>query len=328
MSVHAFWSQRLRNRLTSAALLVASAALLAFVGFLLGGRIGALWALGFAAVFVAFAPRASAEWLLKRSGARTVGAWEAPGLIREVRELALAAGIAPPRLLWIPSEMPNALATGEGDEATLAVSEGLLRHLPPRERRAVIAHEITHLRHGDARVLRVVATLEALTGSMSRFGVLVALLQLPLAMFGFVVLPWAAVLLLALAPLASAALRLAVSRSRELDADLGAVELTGDPRALASALRRLEALERRQLAWLPIALPTVPGWLRSHPATAERVARLEALAEEGEDDDDAPTPRRGRRPPVEPLVRPGNPRRHGRPVRVVDRPPGWFEVAG
>lgn len=317
-----FHAQRLRNRLVSALAVAGLLGLLSLVGFVLGGQGGAVVALLSAGLFVAFAPRLSAPWVLRRGGARPLSPSEAPGLHRTVRELAAAAGIDPPALMLLPTPIPNAVTVGEGPDQTLAVSAGLLRELSPAELRAVLAHEIMHLAHGDTSTLRLVAVLEALTASMSRIGVLLAFLQLPLLWVG-ASLPWAAVLLLVFAPLLSVLLRLALSRSREFDADLGAAQLTGDAEALVSALRKLEAFERRARWWAPWGVPDLPEWLRTHPDTEERIARLEALAKRaasGRASRSRPEqPSRATRGPRRPLPRRG-------PVLVVERPPGFSEV--
>ena len=297
-------AHRLYNALVSTALIGAIAGVLALVGYVLSGQAGAVLALIMACVFVAFAPRFRVQWLLRRSGARPLHVHEAPQVHHIVDALARDANVPRPALMLFPSPIPNALATGEGSERTLAVSIGLLQSLRLDELRAVLAHEISHLANGDTFVLRLVSTLQALTASMSRFGVWLAILQLPLVLLGAPALPWTAVLILVFAPMLSAALSLALSRSREYDADLGAVRLTGDPSALASALRKLEAMERTAFRWLPIQMPEVPSWLRTHPATEERIRRLQVVSQR---------PSRAKR-------------ERRRPVVVIDRPRGFSEL--
>lgn len=280
------------------------AAVLALVGFVLSGRAGAVLALVMAGAFVAFAPRFRVQWILRRSGARPLHPQQAPHVHHIVEDLSRSANIPRPALMLFPSPIPNALATGEGTQRTLAISVGLLQALRLDELRAVLAHEISHLANGDTFVLRLVNTLQALTTSMSRFGVWLAILQLPLVLLGAPALPWAAVMILVFAPMLSGALSLALSRSREYDADLGAVALTSDPGALARALRKLEAMERSAFRWLPIPMPEVPSWLRTHPATEERIRRLEAFSQ-----------------------RPSRMKReHRRPIVVIDRPRGFNDL--
>jgi heat shock protein HtpX len=158
------------------------------------------------------------------------------------------------------------------------VTAGLLRTLPRRELTAVLAHEIAHIRHGDVLVLRLAAAAATLTRTMASVGVLLLLFFLPaLWTIGMPPSPLLAVLL-AGAPLLGDLLTLSLSRRRELLADAGAVELTGDVTALAEALARIwrrqgddwERLATRGAGWM--------RWLRSHPTVGERIAALRAMA--------------------------------------------------
>lgn len=250
-------------------------ALLALVGWTLGGQVGVWIALGGAALMAWLAP-AGTGWLEAR-GARPLPAHHARWLHDAVARLAERAGIPTPRLVLMPVPGPHALATGEGRDATIAVSPGLLRLLPPDEVVAVVAHEMSHLRHGDIALLRLSETVRRTTKTMSTFGLILLVLNLPLVLFGGASLPWLGVALLLLAPRVVSLLSLALSRAREHAADAGAVALTGDPLALARALRRIEAAHRGPW-WARMFTVEPPASWRSHPPTEQRVARLSRVA--------------------------------------------------
>jgi heat shock protein HtpX len=173
---------------------------------------------------------------------------------------------------------------GRRNEAGIAVTDGLLRGLGPRELTGVLAHELSHIANEDMWIMGLADAVSRLTSGLSLAGQILLLVNLPLLLLGQVTLPWLAVALLIAAPAVSALLQLALSRRREYDADLQAVRLTGDPRGLAAALSRLE---RYRSGWLGrVLLPgrgdPDPSLLRTHPATDERVRRLLELEREVE----------------------------------------------
>jgi heat shock protein HtpX len=187
-----------------------------------------------------------------------------------------------PDLYVIPSTTLNAFAAGSRDHSAVAVTEGLLRRLSLAETAGVLAHEIAHIRNNDLMVL-------GLADVMTRLLQLMSYLALGLAAFNVVAIAtgedpvsWWAVLGLYLAPAASSLLQLGLSRAREFEADRQAVALTGDPGALASALRRLETYTGHFWEDLMFPVPARrvphPSPLRSHPETGERIRRIEALS--------------------------------------------------
>jgi heat shock protein HtpX len=247
---------------------------------------------------LAAAPRLSTRGLLRSRALRPIERRDAPGLVAALETLAGRAGLAStPRLLVRPAATPEAFAAGEGEGAVIVVTTGLLRLLSPAELAGVLAHELLHVRGGDLALTRVASVAFSLTRSLASVGWLALLLTLPLAALGISPFPWWSALIIALAPTLAGAAFLALSRVRELDADAGAAALTGDPRALASALLRIESLARPAFAFLPAGarLPEPPVWLRTHPPTRERVARLLRLAQPGPwalvDDRARPEPR-------------------------------------
>ena len=169
-----------------------------------------------------------------------------------------------------------AFSTGSADEPAIAVSTGALERMSEAELAGMYAHEIAHLASGDIALRTLSELMGRFTRALSLFGLFAALW---LALTGDARVPLGAVLVLAVAPTAIAPLQLALSRNREFEADALAVALTGDARGLASALRQLEEEQHsllRRLFW-PHARGEVPGWLRTHPRTEDRIARLRAL---------------------------------------------------
>jgi heat shock protein HtpX len=213
-------------------------------------------------------------------GAVRLSPIQAPDLFALLTVLARRAGLGrPPELYLIPSSILQAMAAGSRRAPAIAVTLGLLRTLPHRELMAVLAHEVAHIRHGDVLVLRLATAAATLTRGMAGLGVVLLLLFLPaLWAIGSVPSP-VLVLLLAGAPLLGDLLTLSLSRRRELLADAGAVELTGDAKALAEALARIwrlqgddwERLATRGAGWI--------RWFRSHPTVRERIAALRAMVE-------------------------------------------------
>ncbi len=273
-------NHRLRNALQSAVIIAGMMLILGWSAELLFGPGSFYYAAAGVAIVLLAAPRAAPRLILRMYRAQPLDPRQLPELASLVAVLAQRAGLPrPPRLYYVPSRMLNAFAVGDRRDAAIAVTEGLLQTLNLRELAGVLAHEISHVRHGDMRVMALADTVSRLTSSLSLFGQLLILLNLPLFLTGAVTISWVGLLLLVFAPTASALLQLALSRTREFDADAGAVELTGDPEGLASALAKLE---RHQGGWLQRVL--VPGrrnpdpsLLRTHPATEERIRRLLAM---------------------------------------------------
>jgi len=259
-------------------------------GHLVGGTAGVLVALA-----VAVAINGAAYWwsdrlALSMAHARPIGAQEAPALHAQVADLALRAGVPLPAVSIMDDPSPNAFATGRNPaHATIAVTTGLLAVLDSQELRGVLAHEFAHIKHRDILLTTVAATLAgAISGLATIFQLTTLFGHHDEDEQGGGLLGTLALLIVA--PLAATVIQLAVSRSREHAADALGARLCGDPLALASALRRLE-----HGAWLrpmqvnPAAAPLFivhplqgGGLLRlfsTHPPTAERIARLEAMVE-------------------------------------------------
>jgi len=282
--------RKLNNFLQSMALLGGMAALLALLGWVLGGVDGVIWTVAIGVALLAFSPRVSPAVLLRMYGAQPIERGRAPDLYRLLAELARRAELPElPRLYYLPSTMLNAFTMGRREDCAVVVSDGLLRSLSPRELAGVLAHELSHVANNDMWVMGLADVVSRVTGLLSLAGQIMILLSLPAMILGQVSISLAPLLILVFSPTLSALLQLALSRAREHDADLEAARLTGDPRGLASALAKLE---RVQGGWLErVVLPgrrvPDPSMLRTHPPTEERVRRLLELET-------------GREPPLQP----------------------------
>lgn len=256
-----------------------------FIGGELGGRQGVIIALGFAVVMNFFSYWFSDKAVLAFYKAKEVDRNQAPELYDIVERLAKKADLPTPRVCIIPSEQPNAFATGRNPEhAVVAATEGLLRMLDRSEIEAVIAHELAHIKHRDILIATIVATFAGAISSIAWF------------------VKWGAIfggmrgddedgggiggLVLAIvAPIIALIIQMAISRSREYHADQFAGELTGNPRALASALERLH-LGAQQIPmqagpatahmWIssPLSGKSLAGLFSTHPSMEDRIEKL------------------------------------------------------
>jgi len=253
---------------------------LGLVGWLLWGIKGVLMLVLLGLILMLFNP-GTTPWLIMRMyGGVRLSTDQAPLLQSALLELSKRAGLSHiPSLYYIPSRIVNAFALGQRDDAAIAVSDGLLRTLDSRETVAVLAHELSHVRNNDIRVMGVADLFSRLTSLLSLFGLLLLILNLPLVLLGAVGVNWYAILVLIFAPNLSALAQLGLSRTREYDADLNAVNLTGDPEGLARALVKIEQTSGSFLKriLLPGRRAPEPSLLRSHPPTDERVRRLMQL---------------------------------------------------
>ncbi len=278
------------NTMRAAVLLAAMTGLFLAVGYVVGGQQGMAIAFLLAAGMNVFAYWNSDKMVLSMYGAREVDHASAPGFYGIVATLAERAGLPMPRVYIIDSPQPNAFATGRDPQhAAVAASSGLLQMLDEREVAGVVAHELTHVRNRDTLVMTVTATLAGAIGYLAHFAFFLGgnrdRRDNPLGPFG-------AILVMILAPIAATLVQLAISRSREYGADEGGAEISGDPLALASALAKIErgaeaipnnaAEANPATAHMFIVNPlTGAGFqnlFRTHPATSDRIARLQAMA--------------------------------------------------
>ncbi|WP_187969375.1 zinc metalloprotease HtpX [Aquibium microcysteis] len=258
-----------------------SLVLLAVSAYAFAGATGIVFALVFGAVTMVTALRVSPAMVLSMYDARPVSSREFPLGAELVEELSRRAGLpSVPKLHVVPSAVMNAFAVGRRDDAAIAVTDALVRAMSARELAGVLAHEISHVANEDVKVMAFADMVSRFTSTMATVG----LFSLVLNALGFAggyeaQVPWLAVLVLMASPTIGGLLQLALSRTREFDADLGAAILTGDPDGLASALAKLERQQRG--LWERLMLPggRTPdaSVLRSHPVTEERIARLQTL---------------------------------------------------
>ena len=213
--------------------------------------------------------------------ARVLRPEDAPRLYEINSWLSEQAGMKNmPTLYYIPSQLMNAFSTGLKENAVVAISDGMLRSLNPRELTGVLAHEISHIRSNDISVMLVADIISRLTSMMAFTGYILIWIYIPLFILTDAKLPWMLLIVLMIAPTFSALMQLALSRAREFGADAEAARLTDDPLGLASAL---EKIEHDQGAWIERVFilsrrMREPSLLRTHPLMVDRVNRLKDLA--------------------------------------------------
>lgn len=255
--------------------------LFGLLGWLILGPAGLAWSLFMVCVLYVFTPRISPWMVLRMYRARRLSYDDAPGLYDSLALLSRRAGLsAMPLLYYVPSRVMNAFSVGTPQSSAIAVSDGIIRFLGKRELSGVLAHEIIHIRNNDLRLHALADLLTKVTGFLSFVGQVLIALYLPLAMFSRVEIPLIPIVLLIFAPSLSMLLQLALSRTREFEADSGAANLTGDPMGLAMALEKMDCYERsiRDLVYFPGRKRSHPSLLRTHPHTRERYERLACLA--------------------------------------------------
>jgi heat shock protein HtpX len=259
------------------------------VGGLLGGQNGMVMAFGLAVVMNFVSYWFSDKIVLKMYGAQPLSESQAPVIYRIVRGLATKAGIPMPKLYLLPSAAPNAFATGRNPQhAAVAVTEGIVRIMDETELEGVLAHELSHVLNRDILISTVAATIAgaiSMLANMAQWGM----------MFGGSrdeegrsTNPIALILTIILAPLAAMLIQMAVSRSREFQADASGAQLTRRPMGLASALGKLH--QANQVVPMdanpatshlfivnPLSGRSLANLFATHPPVEERIARLRAM---------------------------------------------------
>src|SRR5438094_1504997 len=282
------------NQLKTAFLVVALTVLLVLVGQLWLGTPGMVLFLGIAIVMNGIAYRCSDRISLTSARAREVSPADAPMLYRLADRLAIQYGVPRPRVYVSPDPSPNAFATGRNPKhAAICVNEGLLRILDEEELYGVLAHEFGHVRNRDILISSVVAVIAGaitLIANIAQWGLVFGGYggrdNRQQGAGGALV----GLLTIILAPIAALLIQLAVSRSRQYEADRTGAEVSGDPLALASALRKLERAtqvipsQTAQPAFAhlyivnPLSGQSMAGLFSTHPPIEERIRRLEEMA--------------------------------------------------
>src|SRR5687768_10312627 len=259
------------------------------IGGAIGGQSGMTMAIVFAVLINFISYYASSTIVLRMYGAKVVTEREAPELYGVVDKLRQRASLPMPTVAIAPHAQPNAFATGRNAEhAVVCVTEGIVRLLSPEELEGVIAHELAHIKNRDMLLQTIAATMAGAVSNMANFALF----------FGSADHdedggnPASGLLMVILAPIAAMLIQFAISRQREFKADAVGAEISGQPLGLASALRKMDAAAHKipmhvSPAAAPLAivnpLAAYGGGLTklfsTHPPTAERVARLELIAQ-------------------------------------------------
>lgn len=270
---------RARNRLQSRLLAAAMALLLGYIGWLLGGWPVALGGLTAVVLSYHFGQSLSEQIVLRMHRAQPVSELQAPQLYGALRTLSQRAGLPLPQLYLFPHPSPNAFTTGSAERPIIAVSEGLLNRLQWEAVVGVLGHELAHVRNGDLQLMGFADLTSRITALFSFAGLLILMVSLPMIVLTDMTMPWLLVLLLLLAPQLSILLQMALSRTREFEADRGSAELIGSPLPLIKALRRLDPprLSLFERIVFRRHAPAEPSQIRSHPPTDERIRRLQEL---------------------------------------------------
>ncbi len=283
------------NFLRTGVLFAVLTALFMAVGYFLGGTSGMLIALVVAAGMNLFSYWNSDKMVLGMQGAHEVDPRSAPELYDMVERLSRNAGIPTPKVYLINTDQPNAFATGRDPEhAAVAVSTGLLNTLQPNEVAGVIAHELAHIRSRDTLTMTVTGTFAGAISMLAQFGLLFGggnNRDNPLGAVG-------ALLMVFLAPLAAGLVQMAISRTREYEADKDGAEISRDPLALASALAKISQRAQRTVnvaaernpamahmyIFNPLSGARMDNLFSTHPAVENRIAQLQRMAGEMQTD--------------------------------------------
>ncbi|MGK9232633.1 zinc metalloprotease HtpX [Inquilinus limosus] len=273
----------------TAMLLAALTALFMAAGWLLGGQGGMMIALLVALGMNLFAYWNADKMVLRMHNAREVDARTAPDFYNLVAQLAEQAQLPMPRVYLIDTDQPNAFATGRNPQnAAVAATTGLLRRLSAEEVAGVMAHELAHVRNRDTLIMTITATIAGALSMLANFGLFFGGGDNRNNPLGFI----GVILTVVLAPIAAMLVQMAISRSREYEADRIGAEICGRPLWLASALEKIEAFAKRidygaaernpatahMFIINPLHAHAVDSLFSTHPSTANRVAALRRMA--------------------------------------------------
>lgn len=274
------------NTFKTAALLTGLTLLLVYAGAYLGGQSGMTIALIFALAMNAFTYWFSDKLVLKMYKAKEVNEAEAPELFAMVRRLAQKAGLPMPKVYLINQPQPNAFATGRNPaHAAVAVTSGIMKILSSEELEGVLGHELAHVQHRDILIGTVAATIAGAISFLAQMAQFAMIFGGRDSRRGN---PIVAIVLMIVTPIAAMLIQMAISRSREYEADAGGAKISGNPQHLASALKKLH-MASQQIPFKaqpatahmfivnPLSAKGLTKLFSTHPPMEERVARLEAM---------------------------------------------------
>ncbi len=279
------------NQFRTGLLIAAMTALFGGIGYLIGGPAGMVIALGIAAVTNLFAYWNADKIVLRMYGAKPLDARTGGDFYRIVEGLVQRAGMPMPKVYLIENPQPNAFATGRNPEnAAVAATTGLLERLTSEEVAGVMAHELAHVRNRDTLTMTITATLAGAISMLANFGLFFGSSDNrnnPLGAVGVI-------LMVILAPMAAMLVQMAISRTREYEADRGGAEISGRPDWLASALEKIAMAAPRidnnvaernpatahMFIINPLHTQSMDGLFTTHPSTANRIEKLRQMAAE------------------------------------------------
>lgn len=276
-------ARKTRNFFQTIFILAGMLTLFGVLGYMLMGKMGILWSASLGMVLMATTPKISPRLFLQRQGAVFLQPEEADGLYDILTQLSQRARILKvPKLYIVSSGVMNAFSMGRRNDAAVVLTEALIRKLNWYEIAGILAHEVGHIRNNDLFLHSLADTMTRVTSMLSTFGQILILLYLPLLFFSDAFISPVVLILLLFAPSISALLQLALSRTREFEADQTAAYLTSDPKSLAVALGKMDHEDKSlwEKVFRPRSQAFAPSLLRTHPHTDERVVRLLEMARE------------------------------------------------
>ncbi len=279
------------NYFRTAILLAAMTALFMSVGAMIGGQSGMTIAFFIALAMNAFSYWNSDKMVLRMHGAREVDESSAPGYYTMVRDLAAKAELPMPRVYIMENDQPNAFATGRNPEnAAVAATTGLLSALSEEEIAGVMAHELAHIKNHDTLTMTITATIAGAISMLANFGMFFGGSRDNNNPFGFIGM----IAVMLLAPIAAALVQMAISRSREYEADKLGAQISRNPLWLASALERMSVITKQvpnmaaernpasahMFILNPLSGARMDNLFSTHPNTENRIARLRQMAQD------------------------------------------------
>lgn len=267
-------------------LLLSMMTLMFLLGWMLGGLSGVVFAAIMSITLLIINGYHSPLRLLKSLKARQLGTQSYPELYNIIRKISHRAGLAQsPRLYCVPSKAMNAFVIGKEENAAIVLTDSLLRNLNLREVAGILGHEMAHIRNKDLWVMNVADATVRIVQFLSTIGQVLVLFALPALLYGEVQIALLPLLLLFFAPTVCLILMMALSRTREYEADRMGVELVGDVYGLVSALEKLERYHKGILSRFFLApwKLSQPSFLQTHPPTKDRICRLLSMSDTNDD---------------------------------------------